>query len=102
MVNMDSIKQYYFKLHGQKCKLNKSIPYQAAKLQILQAKTQHIKYFIIIPLADQSSSSNNANDAVSSSKTALFSTTEVKSGWNALQIWFKEAQNKRAEYYSQV
>ena len=32
IVNMDSIKQHYFKLHNWKRKLNKSIPYWAAKL----------------------------------------------------------------------
>ena len=102
-VNLDSIKQHCFKLHGQKRKLNKSIPYRAAKLQTLQVKTQDIDYFVIIPPASRSgSSSSSANGTVNSSKTPLLSATEAESGWNALQIWFKEAQDKRAERYSQV
>ncbi len=34
-VNVDSIKQHYFKLHNWKHKLTKSIPYWVAKLQTL-------------------------------------------------------------------
>ena len=102
-VNLDSIKQHCFKLHGWKRKLNKSIPYRAAKLQTLWVKTQDVNYFIIIPPASRSgSSSSSANGTVNSSKTPLLSATEAESGWNALQIRFKEAQDKRAERYSQV
>ena len=90
IINVDSIKQHCFKLYNQKYKLTKSIPYQAAKLQTLQAKTQYVKYFIIIPL-DQSSSSSNSNGAVGSSKIALLSTIEAKSSQNVLQIRFKKA-----------
>jgi len=100
-VNVDSIKQHCFKLHNWKRKLTKSIPYRAAKLQTLWAKTQHVEYFIVVPL-DQSSSSSNGNSAVGSSRMALLSNAEAESGWNALQIRFKEAQDKRAERYSQV
>ena len=39
---------------------------------------QYIKYFIIIPL-NQNSSSSNSNSAISSSKMALLSAIKVKS-----------------------
>jgi hypothetical protein len=99
-VNLDSIKQHCFKLHDWKRKLDKSIPYRAAKLQTLWVKTQHVDYFIVVPPANQSSSSSSANGAVGISKTPLLSVAEAESAWNALQIRFKEAQDKRAERYS--
>lgn len=107
-VNVDSIKQHCFKLHDWKRKLDKSIPYQAAKLQTLWVKTQHVDYFIVIPPANQSSSgsggssSSGVNRAVGNSKMALLSVAEAESAWNALRIRFQEAQDKRAERYSRM